>query len=281
MITIIMATIEDMTGLSMVMISQLLPGIFLCAYMLGMLAWSRTVSSDGRFVTSMMLASTPYTVRVVHPSIFYETLVVFMLPVFYFIIWKRGTNQNRFKFLAVLMLLFFIFGHPLVTVGILVSIIVILGMELLLKQEVKLVSIPFLIYGVMAFLLWILFNVNLVRDLENTLNQLLGLLEGSSTFSNAQSQASSVGILSALRSIIICTLDDIIYVLITLVLALVIWRRGWRNHPMNIMMACFLGGSAFLAIIILFTFAHNPFRMINLNFVMIFSVPSLATSCMP
>jgi hypothetical protein len=60
---------------------------------------------------------------------------------------------------------------------------------------------------------------------------------------------------------------------LSLWLGIIIYRSGWRTHPMAVIFLCFLLGSFFLAVLVLFTNAHNPFRLINLNFIMIFAVP--------
>jgi hypothetical protein len=171
------------------------------------------------------------------------------------------------------MIIFFIIGHPLVAFGVLLFMIVILATERLARGEPRTISSSMIMFSMVILLSWIVFNSILVRDLRNIVEQLIGLSDGMSTLGNASGMASQVGILSTMQSILTCTVDDLIYILLSLWMGLLILRSRWRIHPMTPIMACFLAGGIFLGALVLFTFAHNPFRLINLNFVMIITVP--------
>jgi hypothetical protein len=261
------------TGQSLVLMSQIFPAIFLTAYSIGILCWSRKFSTKPLFVTSMMLASIPIFFAWYVPTMYHETWCVLMLPFFFFILWL-GTSGNPWpKILAGIMMVFFIIGHPLVAAGVLLILIVILGTEYMMKSKNRMVPIPLVLYSMLLFLLWIWQNASLLASTEDFVYQLLGLMTGGSTASTAENMASSIGISSALKTILVLTIDDIIFVILTIWMGTKILRSGWKNHPMTVVFACFLLGSVFLVVIMLFTFTHTPFRMINLNFIMIFTIP--------
>lgn len=272
MMSILMASTGDVIGQSMVLMSQIFPAIFFTAYTIGILCWSRTISTQARFITSMMLASMPIFFAWFVPSIFHETFCVLMLPLSFFILWRSGPGSSMFKTLLVLIMVLFVAGHPLVAIFFLLILTIKFGTEFITKKE-RTFSSSLILCGLVIFLGWIAVNALLVKSLQDVGEQLLGMVQGVSTFGSAQGQASQLGILSALQSILVCTIDDIIYALMALWVGTIIVRSRWRVHPMTQVMACFLGGSVLLAGLVLFTFTHNPFRMINLDLVMIFTIP--------
>lgn len=270
--SLIMVEAGEILDLNMVFISQVLPATFTIIYTLGLLCWARTISPSDKYVTSMMLAATPILFAWFLPSIFYQTLFVLMLPFFFFILWRMDTSDFRMKLLVVMMFIFFTLGHPLVAMGILASYISMLGMSLIIRSR-PIVTVPLFIISIAVFLLWISTNTLLMKSAQVTLEQILGILDGTSTFGSAKAQAATLGLLSALQSLIVGVMDDIVYILLALFLGTKMLKNRWRTHPMTIVMACFMGGSVFLLGLLAFTFTHNLFRMVNLNFIMIFSIP--------
>jgi hypothetical protein len=99
------------------------------------------------------------------------------------------------------------------------------------------------------------------------------MIEGQSTIGTAQAVASKTGVWFFMKSVVTCTIDDVIFALLALWTGYIILRSGWRSHPLTPILACLIGGELFIAVLMVFTFAHNPTRMINLNFIMVFSIP--------
>jgi hypothetical protein len=273
MVSLVMASEGLIIGQSMIILSQLLPATFFTAYTIGMLCWARTISSNPRFVAAMMLAAIPILFAWFVPSLVHETQVVLMLPLFLFILWRGGNGDHRFRILLVAMILFFTLGHPLVAIGVLLFMATIVVGEMLMDKQPRTFSISFILFTFVMLTGWITFNSMLVQNSQVIVEQFLGLMTGISTLGTAQGQASSLGLLSALQSVLVCTIDDIVYMLLSILVGIIILRKGWRTHPLAIVWGCFLVGSIFLGAIVLFTNAHNPFRLINLNFIMIFTVP--------
>lgn len=271
--SIVMAMTGDVLGQGIILMSQLFPAIFFTAYTVGVLCWSRTICAKPRFVTSAMLAAMPIFFAWFIPTFFNQTLCVLLLPFFFFILWRCKSGDPRFKGLLALLVVFFIVGHPLVAMAVLLFFGIFLFVEMITKTEKKTVTVNMILFGFVLLFGWIIVHALLVKDLRNITEQLLGFAEGMSTFSNASQQASQMGLLSSLQSILVCTADDLVFALLTLVAGIMILRRGWRTHPLTVLFALFIVGGAYLIVIVMFTFAHNPFRLINLNFIMIFTIP--------
>jgi hypothetical protein len=271
--SIIMSMTGNVSGQGMIMMSQIFPAIFFTAYTLGILCWSRAISTKPRFVTSIMLASMPIFFAWFIPTLFNETLCVLMLPLFFFILWKCMSGDARYKMLLALFIVFFIIGHPLVALTVLLFFGIILMNEWVTRRKSKTITVNLIMYNFVLLFGWIVYHALLVKDLRNIVEQFMGMTEGMSTFTNASVQASQIGLLSSLQSVLVCTIDDLVFVLLALMAGVMILRRGWRTHPMTVVLALFVLGGVYLASIILMTYAHNPFRLINLNFIIIFTIP--------
>jgi hypothetical protein len=272
-ISILTATTSEVIGRSVVIMSQVLPAFFLTLYSIGMLCWARSISNQPRFVAAMVLASVPILFAWFVSTIFHQTLMVLMLPLFFFILWKGRNGDPRLKVLAALMIALLVIGHMLVAMGALVFLVIIVITERLARAPNRTIYAHFIIFALVAVLGWIIFNAAMVNGMKAVVEQMLGMIEGSSTMGNAQMVASRIGLMATIQSILVCTVDDVIYVLLTMWGGLLILRGRWRGHPMTVAMTCFLGGILFLGVLMVSTFAHNPTRMVNLNFVMIFTVP--------
>jgi hypothetical protein len=168
----------------------------------------------------------------------------------------------------------FTIGHLLVAIGVLVSLLIIFSTESVMKRRTpRTVSFLFILFGLGVLGVWIYSNASIVNGLRAVTEQLLGMIEGQSTIGTAQAVASKTGIWFFLQSVVTCTIDDLIFALLALWAGYIILRSGWRSNPLTPVLACLIGGELFIAVLMALTFAHNPTRMINLNFIMIFSVP--------
>ncbi|MBI0583761.1 MAG: hypothetical protein ISF22_05980 [Methanomassiliicoccus sp.] len=270
--SILMAETGNITGQGMIMMSQIFPAIFFSAYTIGILCWSKAISPQPRFITSMMLASMPIFFAWFIPTLFNQTLCVLMLPLFFYILWRGGTGSPRFKLLAALMIVFFIVGHPMVAMAVLLFLGVMAVSERMTGKVPRTISVYIVLFGFVLLFGWIVYHALLVSDLRMIIEQLLGLTEGVSTFGNAAGQMSQMGILSTVQSVLVCIIDDLIFALLAFFGGFYILRR-WRVHPMTTIYAMFIIGGAALIAIVFFTYAHNPFRLINLNYVMILTIP--------
>jgi hypothetical protein len=273
MISVLMVFIGEITGQSMIIVSQFLPALFYSIFTVSMLCWAMSLSKDPKFISAMMLASMPLMFAWFIPTLMYQTLCVLMLPLFFFILRKGRLRDARFKIMAGVLIVFFTLGHPLVAIGIFLFLIIIQLTESFVKSDRRTISSSLILFTFVVLFGWIALQASLVHDLRSIAEQMFGLIGGSSTFGDAQGMASKVGIWSTVQSILVCCIDDLLYILLALWVGIIVWRNKWRPNSFAVIFACFLGGSVFLAAIILMTFAHNLFRLINLNFVMILAIP--------
>jgi hypothetical protein len=273
MISILMGSLSSVTGLSIIDVSQMLPAVFLSLYTISILCWALAISKKTMFVSFMMLASIPILFAWFVPTLMHETLCVLLLPLLFYAFWKGKPYDVRFKFVAGVLIVFIILGHPMVAFGVLLFLGVILLTEFLVKSKVRTISSSMVLFTFVILFGWIAFQASMVHDLRTIIEQIFGMVSGTSTFGNAQSMASKLGIWSTIQSLLVCTIDDIIYIALVLWVGIIIWRNKMGKSTFTVILACFLGGSVFLAALIFLTYAHNPFRLINLNFVMIFAIP--------
>ena len=233
----------------MVLITQLWPAIFLVAYTVGLLCWSRSISGERQYVVATMLASVPILFAWFTTTIFHETLMALMLPFFLFLLW-RGKNDIRFTALAGVMIVLFTIGHLLVAIGVLVSLLIIFSTESVMKRGTpRTVSFLFILFGLGVLGVWIYSNASIVNGLRAVTEQLLGMIEGQSTIGTAQAVASKTGIWFFLQSVVTCTIDDLIFALLALWAGYIILRSGWRSNPLTPILACLIGGELFIAVL--------------------------------
>jgi hypothetical protein len=167
-------------------------------------------------------------------------------------------------------------GHILVAFGLLLFLIIIFTSEKYIKLDKKTVTIPLLLLCFAILLLWILNQVSLTHSIIRVLTQIFGLSPNITTFTSFENIASTAGLWNTIQSIIACTIDDIIYISLALWAVLIIFKNKWRTIPVTKYFACLMGGALFLLVLILTSYTHTPFRLINLNFVMIFTFPLIA-----
>lgn len=261
------------TGLTLIDSVQLFPAILLTVYMLSMFAWSGSICRERGFVATMTFASLPLFFAWFVPPVYYETLFVLMLPVFFFSLQKGRSGDIRFISITFALFVFFTLGHPLVALFILLYIVVIFLVERRSKTDKTTVSSNLVLFSGVVFLAWISLQAILTNQVSSILNSILTLGSSGTTLINFESSASKLGLLSAIHSLLACTIDDIIFMLLALWAAILIWRGAWKSKTLSRYVACLIIGSLFLSGVVVATYVHNPFRLINLNMNMIFSVP--------
>jgi hypothetical protein len=252
---------------------QILPAILLTIYTMSILAWSRSICHDRAFAAMMMFASLPIFFAWFIPPIYYEALFVLMLPILLFSLQKGKSGDIRFISITFILIVFFTLGHPLVALFILLFLVVIFLVERRTKSDKITVSSNLVLFSGVVFLAWIGVQAVLTNQVASILNQILSLGFGGTTLVNFESAASKLGLLSTLKSLLACTIDDIVFVLLSLWAALLIWRGAWRSNPLSKYVACLIFGTVFLLALFVITYVHNPFRLINLNLNMILAIP--------
>jgi hypothetical protein len=272
--TILISSISEITGLPVIWITQLIPPFFLIIYTLSIFCWAKSLSNIHLFVASMMLASVPIFFAGFMPPLFYESCAVLVIPFFFYSLQKGASGDIRFRAITYVLLLFFVLAHQLVAIGILLFLVIIFLVERRVLQSSKLVSIPLVLFTFVILFAWIFIQPSLALGFINTFEQMIGIQGGGTTFGNAQGLASKVGILSTIQALLISTIDDIAFLVLSFLAGIALWKKAFRTNPISIYFFCLLGGSIMLLILVFFTLAHSsPFRLVNLNFTMILTIP--------
>ena len=274
--TLLITIISDITNLSLIHSAILLPSFFLLIFILSVCIWSRSISREPIFVAAMSLSSFIIIFAWFVPSIYYETFCVLMLPLFLYFIHKAELQNIRYMIIAIILFALFTLSHILVAFGLLLFLIIFFLSEKYVNSERRTVTIPLLLICIAILLLWVLNQVSLTHSIIRVLNQIFGLSPNITTFTSFENIASRAGLWNTVQSVIACTIDDVIYIALALWASFIIFRNNWRRNPVTKYFACLIGGMLFLLVLILTSYTHNPFRLINLNFVMIFTFPLIA-----
>ena len=274
--TLLITIISDITNLSLIHSAILLPSFFLLIFILSVFIWSRSISREPIFVAAMSLSSFIIIFAWFVPSIYYETFCVLMLPLFLYFIHKAELQNIRYMIIAIILFALFTLSHILVAFGLLLFLIIFFLSEKYVNSERRTVTIPLLLICIAILLLWVLNQVSLTHSIIRVFNQIFGLSPNITTFTSFENIASRAGLWNTVQSVIACTIDDIIYIALALWAFFIIFRNNWRRNPVTKYFACLIGGMLFLLVLILTSYTHNPFRLINLNFVMIFTFPLIA-----
>lgn len=261
------------TNLKLIESIQLFPVLFLTIYILSIFAWSKSISHERKFIAAMAFASFPILFAWFVPPIYYETLCVLMLPIFLYYLQKGESRNIRYIIITLILFLFFTFGHILVAIGLFLFMIIIYMIERWTKLERKTVTISLLLFSGLILFIWIATQAALANSAMIILKSMFSFGSNMTTFIDFENTSSKLGILNTLQSLLACTIDDIIFVLLSIWAAKIIFRNSWRTNPITKYLACFIGGAIFIMALIIMTFTHNPFRLINLNFIMVFTIP--------
>jgi hypothetical protein len=261
------------TNFTVVESVQLISIAFLTIFILSFFVWSKSISHKRGFIAAMTFASFPILFAWYVPPIYYETLCVLMLPIFLFTLQKGGSWNIRFLLLTFVLFVFFTFGHILVAFILLLFLIIIFAIEQLSKSERPTVSVSLLILSGLILIFWIVTQAALAHSVNAIINQIFGFSSNMTSFTDFQNSASKLGFMNTLQALLACTIDDIIFAILAIWAATIIFRNYWKTNPVTKYFACFIGGLVFLGALIAVAFIHNPFRLVNLNFTMIFSIP--------
>jgi hypothetical protein len=117
MTSILLSSIGQLTNVSILGVLVFFPAAIFALYIISLFAWSKTISGDPKFVTSMMLASLPIFYAWFIPSIYHESLCILLLPFFFFCLHKRKNGDRRFKSISSMLMIVLILWHPLVAVA--------------------------------------------------------------------------------------------------------------------------------------------------------------------
>lgn len=272
--TTLISLTSEITGIPVFWLTQVYPAFFLVFYVLSVFCWARSMSGNRLFVASMLFASAPIFFAWFMPPLFYQSMAVMVIPFFFYSLQKGASGDLRFRTITFLLLVFFAIAHQIVAAGVLVYLVVIFVAERRILHTSRLVSVSHIVFLFVILFAWIFTQPALINDFTYMLQQIIDSFGGPSTFETAQASASKVGLLSALQSILLCTIDDIVFLFLSLLAGITVLRTSPRSNTMATYFFCLLGGLVMLLAMVFAATVHSsPFRLINLNFSMILTIP--------
>jgi hypothetical protein len=271
--SLLVSSTSMITNYPVTMSTLLFPAFFLIIYFVSIFAWSKSISREREFITAMLFASLPIFFAWFVHSVFYETLSVMMIPLFLYSLQKGRSGDIRFITLSFALVIFFALSHPLVALFLLLFLIIFFVIERLAKSQQTTVSISLVLFAGVIFLGWVATQASLVRTISITIDQLIGLIQYPKAVDIFEASSSKIGLLDTIISVLACIIDDIIFMILAIWAAVVIWKNTWRKGPIGLYFAGFIGGMVFLVALIVMTSLHNPYRFVNLNFNMILTIP--------
>lgn len=271
--SLLVSSTSVITNLTVMESVMLFPAAFLIVYFISIVAWSKSISRKPGFVIAMSFASLPLFFAWFVPSIYYMTLAVLMIPIFLYSLQKGKSGDIRFISITFALFAMFTLWHPLVAIFLLLFLTIIFIIERSTKSQKVIVSSSLILFSGVIFLGWVAAQTPLVNTISFTVDQLFGLVNNSSSLIAFENSSSKLGLIATVQSVLACTLDDIIFMILSIWAAIIIWRKGWRKNPIGPYFACLIGGTIFLAALIVATSIHNPFRLVNLNLNLILAIP--------
>lgn len=274
--TILISSTTEITGIPVFWVAQLFPSFFLIIYTLSIFCWAKAIFNRSLFIASMMFASLPIFFAWFMPALYYQSFCVMALPLFFYTL-RRGVSEEsgdvRFRLLTFLLLIFFALAHQLVAMGLMLFMVIIFINETRTSQSSKSVSIPLISFLLVILFVWIFTQASLVQSITVAYQQIVGASSEVTAIGEAQGLASKLGLLSTMMSLLLCTIDDLIFLLLSIFVGAVIWRRSSQPSTLAAYFVCLLGGFAMMLALMLSTHIHNPIRLVNLNFGMVFAIP--------
>ncbi len=269
--SILISQLNKMTGISNIIISKYLPSMFFIIYFLSIYCWSKFLIPDRKFVLCSMMASTPIFFAWFSTSIYHQVLSVFMLPLFFYILQKN--SDYRFKLFSIIFIIMYPFFHPIIGIAVLLYLTVFFISEKLnIVEKNKNVSISLLLLSFIALVAWFIQQYSLLRNIRIIFYQLVGLLKNPTASDLALSSARAR---NAIQTLGLMITDEVIFSLISLIVIYQLISRKEISivNKFSKISFCFIIGNLFLLVFFFSTRAHNPGRLINLNFNMILTPP--------
>ena len=272
--TVLMSLVTELTGIPPIWVTQLLPPLTLMIYTLSMYCWAKSIFPERLFVASMLFASVPIFFAGFLAPLYYQSLAVMVLPLLFYCLRRGATGDGRFRAIAFILIIFFVLTHQIVAMGVLLFMAIMFLIEQKAPHGSRSVSPALVLFVFVTLFAWIFTQGFLTHSVTSIFQQILDSFSGQSTFTYAQTAIAKVGIWSTIRSVLVFIADDLVFLFLSLLAGVVIWKKASRLDPIFVYFLCLVGGCSMLLVLMFIATVHSsPVRLINLNFAMIFSVP--------
>jgi len=279
-VSILIAQINQLSSLPLLLISRYLQIAFYVLYSIFICLWARALINKRNFVLSTFLASTPLFFAWFMPSIYHQMLSVMILPLFFYLI--HHNYDMNYRYLIVILCIAYPFWHPILAVFFGIYLTVWFFTEMFDKKLINIVSslsskhvsLSMISLYVVTLLAWFINQYQIVRSVTSTILPVVNSLKVSSA-TEAGYFAGKLGFFSAIKSLFIMINDELIYYILSFILIYIsikhssLYARKYFFPIIN----CLILGSFSLILIFFLADIHGPYRLINLDFNVIFAIP--------
>jgi hypothetical protein len=268
--SVLISQISQILNISVLEVSKYIPALFIIVYMLSIYCWAKSFKQDQNFVTYSVIASVPLFFAWFFPTIYYMLISTLILPLLFYILNKN--SDSRYRVLVVILCLILPFTHPIISL-IFLSYLICMYVEEILSDKPHKVSLPLIMIFLITSSIWFLgqyaLTKNAITILEQIQNTLLQRSSDTTTLTVATGYFDKLGYLTAIKSLLTMTFDELMYYTFSLLSIFFIFKNSEKGlKPISL---CFIFGSIFYIFLFISSQAHTPYRFINLDANMIFT----------
>jgi hypothetical protein len=269
--SVLISQISQILNISALEVSKHIPSLFVIIYMLSIYCWAKSFKQDQNFIVYSIIASIPLFFAWFFPTIYYMLISTLILPLLFYTLNK--SSDFRYRILVVIICLALPFTHPIVSLIFLLYLICMYLEETLSDSKSHKISLRLIMIFLITSSIWYLTQYALTKNaiiiLEQIENTLLQKGSDTTTLNVATGYLDKLGYLTAIRSFLIMTFDELTYYIFSLFSILFIFKNSEKG--LKSISLCFVFGSIFYFFLFISSQAHTPYRFINLNVNMIFT----------
>lgn len=249
-------------------LAKYIPTFFYIFSVISVYCLSKSLVGDKKYITFAVVATTPLFFAWISTGAYYMLLSVFTLPLFfYFLI---NLEDWRFRVLTVIFCFVYPFFHPFTAIVVIFYIASLYLTQIRLFSHLKNYYFPgtLLILSSTYVIFWFINSDSIIISFAKIIANVSGMLKATSAVDQAIYSVDKLGISSTLQTLFFLIFDEITFYSLS---AIAIYFIAFKGDLLNIkkftpFVACFISGSLLLLFLFGFTFAHQPDRLINLNF---------------
>jgi len=272
--SILMSVVNQISGISVLEASYILPAFFFTMYMLSIYCLAKSLNSNRNYALAAFISATPIFFCSFPVSIYHMFLAVMTIPLLFYCLQNRF--DWRFRLLSGILCLLFPFFHPIVAL--------VLLFYLIIYYLIDIYHLKYLDAGKSVIMLLSLYFVSLAEWyslqyilVKNIYSIILRIVTSSkdTTAVEAGYYLNTLGFVRSLETFLLMQCDEIIfYILLLIAIYYIVFKKNkleeYKFIPISLSL---ITGSLFLLALFFFTRIHTPTRLMNLNFNMVLIPP--------
>ncbi len=273
-ISILLAQIYLVTEIPPIKFCIFIPAFFSILYMLFIYIWGRSFALGWEFLRYMIISGIPIFFAWFSTSIYHQFLSIMLLPLLFYLLQQNKHNLS-YQLLTIILLIAFPFIHPITSTIIILYLIIIFVLQQVMDfGDYLSVSFTLLMIAIVSSFAWFINQYILLKSLSNIIAQIVQLQNAPTTLAESQNYLYNLGEVAIAKALIILTLDEFIYYILTFYLLWhVLINKKCKHSWIYSTYICFIIGSIFLLLMFVSSRTHTVDRLINLNFNMILAIP--------